>query len=136
MVRGLGGVMVEFSPPTSEATGSNLEPGASCWKVGSWWRKPVHIYCTVNHRASASNYQLSNIKRPARDSNRWPQRLEARTLPLHHRAPFFCIENKYNYEYYSFNYYTIFTFAYKITFSSFFSKLRHCFRLLLYRIIV
>ena len=37
-------------------------------------------YCTVNHRASASNYQLSNMKRPARDSNRWPQRLEARTL--------------------------------------------------------
>ena len=27
-------------------------------------------YCTVNHWASASNYQLSNMKRPARDSNR------------------------------------------------------------------
>ena len=37
-------------------------------------------YCTVNHRALASNYQLSNMKRPARDSNRRPQRLEARTL--------------------------------------------------------
>ena len=37
-------------------------------------------YCTVNHRASASNYQLSNMKRPARDSNRRLQRLEARTL--------------------------------------------------------
>ena len=37
-------------------------------------------YCTVNHRASASNYQLSNMKRPARDLNRRPQRLEARTL--------------------------------------------------------
>ena len=37
-------------------------------------------YCTVNHRASASNYQLSNMKCPARDLNRWPQRLEARTL--------------------------------------------------------
>ena len=37
-------------------------------------------YCTVNHRASASNYQLSNMKRPARDSNQQPQRLEARTL--------------------------------------------------------
>ena len=23
------------------------------------------VYCTVNHRASASNYQLSNMKRPA-----------------------------------------------------------------------
>ena len=37
-------------------------------------------YCTVNHPASASNYQLSNMKRPARDSNRRRQRLEARTL--------------------------------------------------------
>ena len=36
-------------------------------------------YCTVNHQASTSNYQLSNMKRPARDSNRRPQRLE-RTL--------------------------------------------------------
>ena len=26
-------------------------------------------YCTVNNRASASNYQLSNMKSPARDSN-------------------------------------------------------------------
>ena len=37
-------------------------------------------YCTVNHRASASNYQLSNMKHQAQDLNRWPQRLEARTL--------------------------------------------------------
>ena len=37
-------------------------------------------YCTVNHRASASNYKLSNMKRPARDSNRRPQRLEVRTV--------------------------------------------------------
>ena len=44
-------------------------------------------YYTVNHRALASNYQLSNMKLPAKDSNQWPQRLEARTLPLHHRAP-------------------------------------------------
>ena len=46
--------------------------------------EPVHTswsrFCTVNHRASASNYQLSNMKRPARDSNRQPQRLEASTL--------------------------------------------------------
>ena len=40
----------------------------------------ISAYCTVNHRASASNYQLSNMKRPARDSNRRPQRLEVRTL--------------------------------------------------------
>ena len=47
-------------------------------------------YCTVKHRASASNYQLSNMKRPARDSNRRPQRLEARTLtatPLSPHCP-------------------------------------------------
>ena len=37
-------------------------------------------YCTVNHWASASNYQLSNMKRPALDSNQLPQRLEARNL--------------------------------------------------------
>ena len=34
-------------------------------------------YCTVNHRASASEYQLSNMKDPAQDSNLRPQRLEA-----------------------------------------------------------
>ena len=55
--------------------------------------EPVHTswsrFCTVNHRASASNYQLSNMKRPAGYSNRRPQRLEASTLtatppsPLH-----------------------------------------------------
>ena len=44
-------------------------------------------YCTVNHWASASNYQLSNMKRQARYSNRRPQRLEEKTVPLHHRAP-------------------------------------------------
>ena len=37
-------------------------------------------YCTVNHRALASNHKLSNMKRPAQDSNRRPQRLKARTL--------------------------------------------------------
>ena len=37
-------------------------------------------YYTVNHRASPGNYQLSNMKRPTRDSNRRPQRLEAGTL--------------------------------------------------------
>ena len=37
-------------------------------------------YSTVNHRASASNYQLSNMKRPPGNSNQRLQRLEARTL--------------------------------------------------------
>ena len=44
-------------------------------------------YCTVNHRALASNYQLSNMKCPAQDSNRWPQRLEARTLNRYTTEP-------------------------------------------------
>ena len=50
------------------------------------WRKPVHTswcvstFCTVNRRASASNYQLSNMKCTGRDSNRRPQRLKASTL--------------------------------------------------------
>ena len=48
--------------------------------TGSLQVEETSAYCTVNHRAWASNYQLSNMKRPARDSNRQPQRLEARTL--------------------------------------------------------
>ena len=36
--------------------------------------------CTVNHWASASNYQLSNMKCSGRDSNRQCQRLKASTL--------------------------------------------------------
>ena len=48
--------------------------------MGSLQVEETHAYCTVNHRASASNYQLSNTKRPARDLNWRPQRLEARTL--------------------------------------------------------
>ena len=48
--------------------------------TGSLQVEETSAYCTVNHRASASNYQHSNMKRPARDSNRWPQRLEGRTL--------------------------------------------------------
>ena len=41
----------------------------------SWSR-----FCTVNYRESASTCQLSNMKRPAQDSNLRPQRLEASTL--------------------------------------------------------
>ena len=45
--------------------------------------EPVHTrwsrFCTVNHWAFASNYQLSNMKRPGQDSNRQPQRLKAST---------------------------------------------------------
>ena len=41
--------------------------------TGSLQVEETSAYCTVKHRASASNYQLSNMKRR-------PQRLEARTL--------------------------------------------------------
>ena len=55
--------------------------------------EPVHtswsIFCNVNHWASASNYQLSNMKRPGRDSNWRPQMLKVITVTttLHHRVP-------------------------------------------------
>ena len=46
--------------------------------------KPVHTswsrFCTVNHWASVSNYQLSNMKHLGQDLNRQPQRLKASTL--------------------------------------------------------
>ena len=48
--------------------------------TGSLQVEETSAYCTVRDRASVSNYQISNMKRPARDSNRRPQRLEARTL--------------------------------------------------------
>ena len=48
--------------------------------TGSLQVEETSAYCTVNHQASASNYQFSNMKRPARDSNSRPQRLESRTL--------------------------------------------------------
>ena len=41
--------------------------------------KETSAYYTVNHRAMASNYQLSGMKSPARDLNRWSQGLEVRT---------------------------------------------------------
>ena len=53
--------------------------------TGSLWvEEPVHTswsrFCTVNHQASVSNNQLSNIKSPGPDSNWRPQRLKASTL--------------------------------------------------------
>ena len=48
--------------------------------MGSLLVEEKSAYCIVNHQALASNYQLSNMKRLARDSNRRPQRLEVRTL--------------------------------------------------------
>ena len=48
--------------------------------MGSLWVEETSAFRNVNHRALASNYQLSNMKHLIRDSNRRPQRLEARTL--------------------------------------------------------
>ena len=63
--------------------------------TGSLLVEETSAYCTVNHRASASNYQLSNMKRPARDSNRRPRRLEARTLTTTPPSPLLSLFKDY-----------------------------------------
>ena len=55
--------------------------------MGSLQVEETSAYCNVNHRALASNCQLSNMKYPARDSNRRPQRLKARTLNCYTTEP-------------------------------------------------
>ena len=56
-----------------------------------WVEEPMHTnwsrFCTVNHRASASNCQLSNMKCPGRDLNQSPQRLKASTLTATSLSP-------------------------------------------------
>ena len=44
----LGGIVVEFSPPTSEVAGLNLGAGASCWKVGSYFPMPGGLQCSMH----------------------------------------------------------------------------------------
>ena len=39
---------LEFLPPTSEAAGLNLGPGASCWKVGSYLLMPGGLQCSMH----------------------------------------------------------------------------------------
>ena len=68
--------------------------------TGSLRVEETSAHCTVNHRASASNDQLSNMKRPARDSNRRPQRLEASTLTTTPPSPLWstyntCVSNAF-----------------------------------------
>ena len=53
---GLGGVVVEFSLPISEATGSNLGPAASCWKVGSYLPMPGDLQCSMHWFPPHVNY--------------------------------------------------------------------------------
>ena len=55
--------------------------------MGSLQVEETSAYCNVNHRALPSNYQLSNMKYPARDSNRRPQRLKPRTLNCYTTEP-------------------------------------------------
>ena len=55
----LGGSVVlrlEFSPPTSEAAGSNLGPGPSFWKVGSYLPMPGGLQCSVHWFPPPINY--------------------------------------------------------------------------------
>ena len=67
--------------------------------TGSLWvEEPVHTswsrFCTVNQRASANIYQLSNMKHPGRDLNRWPQRLKVSTRSTTPRSPPYGTNNK------------------------------------------
>ena len=45
-----------FSPPTAEAAGLNLRPGASCWKVGSYLLMPGGLQCTMQWFSPPVNY--------------------------------------------------------------------------------
>ena len=47
---------LEFSPPTSEAAGSNLRPGASCWKVDSYLPMPGGLQCSMHSLPPPVNY--------------------------------------------------------------------------------
>ena len=48
--------MVEYTPPTSDAAGSNLGPGTSCWKVGSYLPMPSGLQCTTHWFPPPVNY--------------------------------------------------------------------------------
>ena len=48
--------MVEFLPLTSEASGSNLGLGASCWKVGSYLPMPGGLQCSMHWFPLPVNY--------------------------------------------------------------------------------
>ena len=46
--------MVEFLPLNSEAAGSNLGLGASCWKVGSYLPMPGGLECSMHCMVSST----------------------------------------------------------------------------------
>ena len=54
----LGGVVVEFSTPTSQAAGSNLGSGTSCWKVGTYLSMPGGLQCNMHWFPPPLNYPL------------------------------------------------------------------------------
>ena len=55
---GLGGLVVEFSPPISEGAGLNLRPGTSCWKVGSYLPMAGGLQCNLHWFTPPVNYLL------------------------------------------------------------------------------
>ena len=61
--------------------------------MGSLQVEETSAYRTVNHPASVSNYmyQISNMKRLARDSNQQLQRLKAGTPPTTPPSPPVCV---------------------------------------------
>ena len=52
----MGSRWLEFLPPTSEAAGSNLGPGASCWKVVSYLPMPSGLQCSMHWFPPPVNY--------------------------------------------------------------------------------
>ena len=47
---------LEFLPTTSEAAGSNLRPGTSCWKVGSYLPMLGGLQCSMHWFPPPVNY--------------------------------------------------------------------------------
>ena len=47
---------LEFSPPTSEAAGSNLGLGTSCWKAGSYLLMPGGLQRSMHWFPPPVNY--------------------------------------------------------------------------------
>ena len=49
-------LFIAFSPPTSEAAGSNLGPGTLCWKVGSYLPMSGGLECSMHWFTPPVNY--------------------------------------------------------------------------------
>ena len=49
-------LLLEFSSPTSEAAGSILGPGASCWKFGSYLPMTGGLQCSMHWFPPPINY--------------------------------------------------------------------------------